>query len=167
MVPGMAEPSGAASSANDIDITGDGKGLWDLTGDSTLPNGELASAEPGAGFAPRGDSAFDALLESYEDIKDAVLDNETFIAARKVAVNVSGVASSAWAFSKRAAWIMGTTALVLVIPLLYEIDKELGQGDTPTVDTTTAASGSADAAGATASGTASATSPASTGTSSG
>lgn len=39
---------------------------------------------------------------------------------------VNKMVNKLWNLSKSVAWIAGTSALVLVIPLLYEIDKELG-----------------------------------------
>lgn len=45
--------------------------------------------------------------------------------------SASQTTSKVWGLSKKVAWLIGTSALVLVLPLLYEIDKELGPGVEP------------------------------------
>lgn len=59
-------------------------------------------------------------------MRDAVVETDTYLALSKHSTTARRAASYAWRFSKKVAWIVGTSALVLVVPLLYEVDKELG-----------------------------------------
>lgn len=84
--------------------------------------------------------------ETWEDIRDAVTETDVYIATSEKVTAVSRVASSAWSLSKKLAWVLGTSALVLVVPLLYEIDKELGPGFDPAQPAPPAATASTAAA---------------------
>lgn len=75
--------------------------------------------------APRSASAM-SMQDKWEDIREAVVETETFATFHKGTSAVTSAVSYTWQVSKRIAWIAGTSAVILVIPLLYEIDKELG-----------------------------------------
>lgn len=79
-------------------------------------------------------------------MRDAVAETDTAIALSKHLSRAAKVAAKAWYFSKGAAWVLGTSALVLVVPLLYEIDKEIGPGpDLPPAAQTDGGPAAADA----------------------
>jgi hypothetical protein len=65
------------------------------------------------------------LKDRVDDARDALLESETGSFILDASQKVGNVASAFWALSRKAAWIIGTSALVLVVPLLYEMDKEL------------------------------------------
>lgn len=71
------------------------------------------------------------LQERYEDTRDALMESEPFAKIFDTTSKVANTGSLVWAFSKRAAWVVGTSALVLVVPLLYEMDKEMNTGTAP------------------------------------
>lgn len=71
------------------------------------------------------DSWIVQLQDRLEDARDALMENEYFSKFHAAGNKVFDASSTLWAFSKRAAWIFGTSALVLVVPLLYEMDKEM------------------------------------------
>lgn len=54
------------------------------------------------------------------------METELVTTLSEKATRVSKVMNKVWNLSKGVAWVVGTSALVLAIPLLYEIDKELG-----------------------------------------
>lgn len=54
------------------------------------------------------------------------METEFVTALSEKATRVTKVVNKVWNLSRAVAWVVGTSALVLVIPLLYEIDKELG-----------------------------------------
>jgi hypothetical protein len=68
------------------------------------------------------------LKDRVDDARDALMESETGSFIVDASQKVGNVASAFWALSKKAAWIIGTSALVLVVPLLYEMDKELNLG---------------------------------------
>lgn len=80
---------------------------------------------PGADSSP---SLAITLQDKWEDIRDAITDTEAYSVLSKRAASVNHAVSVAWSATKRLSWVLGTSALVLVVPLLYEIDKELGPG---------------------------------------
>lgn len=71
------------------------------------------------------ESLLGTIQDRLEDARDALLDNETGARVVEMAGRVVGAGTAAWSFSKKAAWVIGTSALVLVVPLLYEMDKEM------------------------------------------
>lgn len=71
------------------------------------------------------------LQERYEDTRDALMESEPFAKIFDTTSKLVNTSSLIWAFSKKAAWVVGTSALVLVVPLLYEIDKEMNAGAAP------------------------------------
>lgn len=72
-----------------------------------------------------------SLTETWEEVRDAVVETEAAVALSKHLSRAGKVAANVWHFSKGAAWVLGTSALVLIVPLLYEIDKEIGPGPDP------------------------------------
>ncbi|CAN8075881.1 unnamed protein product [Agarophyton chilense] len=89
-----------------------------------VPNGSII--DPTASPLPHKWSALESFQETWEDIKDAVTETPAYISLSSKLNAVSVVAHSAWTLSKKLAWVLGTTSLVLAVPLLYEIDKEMG-----------------------------------------
>jgi hypothetical protein len=71
------------------------------------------------------DNPLGRLQERLEDARDAIVESEIFERIYEVGCRVSDASSVAWSFTKSASWILGTSALVLIVPLLYEMDKEL------------------------------------------
>lgn len=65
------------------------------------------------------------LQDRLEDAKDALMENEYVAKAYSGGEKAYDLSSRLWSFSKKAVWIIGTSALVLVVPLLYEMDKEI------------------------------------------
>lgn len=66
--------------------------------------------------------------ERYEDTRDALMESEPFAKVFDTTSKLVNSGTLMWAFSKKAAWVIGTSALVLVVPLLYEMDKEMNAG---------------------------------------
>lgn len=66
------------------------------------------------------------IQDRLEDIRDAIVETDAYDIVSKQATMVRNATTSVWNVSKRVAWIVGTSVLVLVVPLLYEVDKELG-----------------------------------------
>lgn len=71
------------------------------------------------------------LQDRIEDTKDALMESEPFAQFVDTSSKALSVGGSILAFSKKAAWILGTSALLLVVPLLYEMDKEMNAGQLP------------------------------------
>lgn len=72
-----------------------------------------------------GESLLIQLQDRFEDARDALLENETGAYVLQMSEKVMNAGTMVWSFSKKAAWIIGTSSLVLVVPLLYEMDKEI------------------------------------------
>jgi hypothetical protein len=79
------------------------------------------------------------LKERFDDARDALVESDAGARVTDISEKVGNVTSTVWALTKKAAWIVGTSALVLIVPLLYEMDKELNAGASP--DGTPAKSG--------------------------
>lgn len=73
-----------------------------------------------------GSNTLASLTETWEEVREAVMETEFVTALSEKATRVTKVVNKVWNLSRAVAWVVGTSALVLVIPLLYEIDKELG-----------------------------------------
>lgn len=119
MAPGVVNR--ADSEPQDIDITNDLKTSLVLNGDDD--DSGMATAN-----GMEDQSTLSRLSERLEDIRDTITETESYMRISKASKDVSAVLQSVWSFSKSATWIIGTTALVLLVPLLYEMDKELAQG---------------------------------------
>lgn len=76
-------------------------------------------------------SVLTKLQERYEDTREALMESEPFAKIFDTTSKMVNTGSLIWAFSKKAAWVVGTSALVLVVPLLYEMDKEMNAGAAP------------------------------------
>lgn len=97
-------------------------------------------------------SSLTSLQEKWDDIRDALTETDAYVSLSRRSSAACDAANSVWTFSKRVAWVLGTSALVLVIPLLYEIDKELGPGfDSPTPTSASSSSPTPDSASSAAS----------------
>lgn len=117
------------------------------------PDNAIANGGPSTEVGVNESRPFASFQESWDDVRDAITETEVFILLSEQYKDVSRIASSAWDFTKKAAWIIGTSSLVLVVPLLYEIDKELGPGFDPAAPPSGVTSGSDSAASGTGSGT--------------
>jgi hypothetical protein len=73
-------------------------------------------------------NALTRLKERFDDARDALLESDAGARVADISGKVGNFTIAAWALSKKAAWIVGTSALVLIVPLLYEMDKELNSG---------------------------------------
>lgn len=87
-----------------------------------------------------GTDALTKLQERLEDMRDAIVETETYDALSKRAAAVRRTGANVWRVSKRFAWVLGTSVLILIVPLLYEVDKELGPGFEPNATTAQAVS---------------------------
>ncbi|PXF40237.1 hypothetical protein BWQ96_10041 [Gracilariopsis chorda] len=92
--------------------------------DAAVPNGSIVDASAAAPLA--------ALQEAWLDVKDAVQDTAAYHSISAKAHSIYSALSAVVHVTKRVAWVLGTSSLVLVVPLLYEIDKEMDPvADTP------------------------------------
>jgi hypothetical protein len=71
------------------------------------------------------DNALTRLQERLEDARDAIVESETFEYVYSFGCKAADAGRVVWSLTKTTSWILGTSALVLVVPLLYEMDKEL------------------------------------------
>lgn len=86
--------------------------------DAAVPNGSIVDASTAAPLA--------ALQDAWLDVKDAVQDTAAYHSISAKAHSIYSALSTVVQVTKRVAWVLGTSSLVLVVPLLYEIDKEMG-----------------------------------------
>lgn len=111
---------------NEDEITAD---LNKASGSSSTPSPASSLAYPplisGSHSRPAPSSMQLTLRDKWEDIRDAVTDTQAFKIISKHAAGVNKITSALWTNVQRFAWIFGTSALVLVVPLLYEVDREL------------------------------------------
>jgi hypothetical protein len=115
--------NGTDDNADALDISRSGP----LSGNpikSTLLTG-LDTPLDGHGDGADDDSFLTRLQERFEDTRDALMESEPFAQAYASAVKVVKAGKTVFVFSKQAVWVLGTSALVLVVPLLYEMDKEM------------------------------------------
>lgn len=112
--------------------------------DEITPQGangtRVADGAMGASPNADGTDVLTNLQERLEDIREAIVETETYEVLSKRAAAIRRTGASVWSASKRYAWIIGTSVLVLVVPLLYEVDKELGPGFDPNSSANAAAS---------------------------
>lgn len=93
-----------------------------------------------------GSGPLTSLQDKWDDIREAVMETDTYAFVMERAESVKNVTMSIWGTAKRCAWVLGTSGLVLVVPLLYEIDKELGPGADPSsINSQTSSSSSSSA----------------------
>lgn len=108
----------------------------EITADLNKASGSSSTSTPASSLAypslisgshgrPAPSSMQLSLRDKWEDIRDAVIDTKAFKIMSKHAVGVNKITSALWTHVQRFAWIFGTSALVLVVPLLYEVDREL------------------------------------------
>lgn len=101
----------------------------------------LSVATPPA--PPRGDleAALAHFGDRLEDTRDALMESPAFARAAGATSAAGNAAAAVFAFSKKAAWVLGTSALLLVVPLLYEMDKEMNGGEIEAAAAAAAAEG--------------------------
>lgn len=103
--------------------------------DEIIPQGahgaRSADGTTGGSSGADGTDALIRIQERLEDMRDAIVETETYDAISKRAAAVRRTGVSVWRASKKFAWVIGTSVLILVVPLLYEVDKELGPGFDP------------------------------------
>lgn len=91
---------------------------------------DVSPRENGGNFSGGKDVGNNDLFPSFqdrlEDIRDAIVETETYAVVSKQVAAVRRVSVTAWNVSRRVVWIVATSMLVLVLPVLYEVDKELG-----------------------------------------
>ncbi|KAK4533645.1 hypothetical protein CCYA_CCYA18G4527 [Cyanidiococcus yangmingshanensis] len=64
-------------------------------------------------------------VDQLEDWKDNVVETKWYRQVERVATSGYSWVRRAFGLGGRVAWIGATSALVLVVPLVYEIDREL------------------------------------------
>lgn len=103
---------------------------------------EQPSSSPEPMFPP---SSLSALAETLEEVRDEMSETEAVKILCEKLSQASRATEKLWSFSRAAAWVLGTSALILVVPLLYEIDKEVGPGFDPSAipDATSGSEGAA------------------------
>jgi hypothetical protein len=69
-------------------------------------------------------------VDQLEDWKDNVMETKWYRQVERVASSGYSWVRRAFGLGSRVAWIGATSALVLVVPLVYEIDRELESGAT-------------------------------------
>lgn len=82
--------------------------------------------------------------------RDTLTETELYAQIANASSRVGQRLGSLWSFSKTAGWVVGTSALVLVVPLLYEMDKEIAGAAPSAPPAQTPAPGVPAASGATA-----------------
>lgn len=108
----------------------------EITADLNKASGSSSTSTPASSLAypslisgshgqPTPSSMQLTLRDKWEDIRDAVTDTKAFKIVSKHAAGVNKITSTLWTQLQRFAWVFGTSALVLVVPLLYEVDREL------------------------------------------
>lgn len=113
----------------------------EITANSNKSNSRSVSNDNGPYNS--GSGAFSGLQDKWDDIREAVTETEAYAVISERAEGIKNVTMSVWAAAKWCAWVFGTSGLVLVVPLLYEIDKELGPGSDPsTINSQTSSSNS-------------------------
>lgn len=132
MVPGAV---GAAGPADD-EMNGKKGGA---------PSPRVSDAGPVTPLArtPEPQSSLsDRLAVRVERARETLADTALYSTLSGASQTVTRRLGMLWEFSKSAGWIVGTSALVLVVPLLYEMDKEI-VGNTANADAAPAAPGGA------------------------
>lgn len=64
------------------------------------------------------------ISERVERARDTLVESALYGRLSQVSEAVYERAGAVWGFSKSTAWIVGTSVLVLVLPVLWEIDRE-------------------------------------------
>lgn len=72
------------------------------------------------------DGPLGRVLERLEDARDALMESPAFQKGAQYTEKALAAGDKVWTVARKIAWVAGTSALVLFVPLLYEIDKELG-----------------------------------------
>lgn len=65
------------------------------------------------------------IANRYAEVKEAVVSSDGYKKASVVGEKVYDGGSWMWGHFKNASWIVGTTVLVAVIPLVFEFDREV------------------------------------------
>eukprot|EP00871_Galdieria_phlegrea_P003811 jgi/Galph1/4430/GphlegSOOS_G3118.1 len=75
---------------------------------------------------PQTPSSLDKLHARVEEFREVITESDAYQRTAEVVESVVHYSKKILRFTGNVAWIGATTALVLVVPLVYEIDKELG-----------------------------------------
>lgn len=115
--------NGADDAGDTVDISGSHR-FGESSGKSDLLTG-LHTPIDGSGGDDDDINFITRLQERYEDTRDALMESEPFAQVFESTSKLVKAGTAVWTFSKKAAWIVGTSGLILVVPLLYEMDKEM------------------------------------------
>lgn len=115
MVPGVAAPDGTMDPSTKV---------------TTSPSdNKTTTITSSANGLPPSSGLLATITETWEEARDAVMETDIAISLIDKSEKLSKAAGKMWKVSKKVAWIVGTTAVVLILPLIYEIDKELAPID--------------------------------------
>mmetsp|Transcript_6577 Transcript_6577/g.11897 ORF Transcript_6577/g.11897 Transcript_6577/m.11897 type:complete len:130 (-) Transcript_6577:92-481(-) len=94
-------------------------------GSSALPR----SSRRNGGLWPVG-----TFFDKIDNIKEAIMDSDGYIRTVELTNSISPYFKKAYSFASSAAWILSTSFIVIGLPLVFEMDRELneaGAGMTP------------------------------------
>lgn len=75
---------------------------------------------------PKEPTAIEKFQARFEEFKEVITESDTYQRTSEIVESVAHYSKRFLRFTGNLAWIGATSALVLVVPLVYEIDKELG-----------------------------------------
>ncbi|GJD08831.1 hypothetical protein Gasu2_31150 [Galdieria sulphuraria] len=75
---------------------------------------------------PKEPTAIEKFQARFEEFKEVITESDTYQRTAEIVESVTHYSKRLLRFTGNLAWIGATSALVLVVPLVYEIDKELG-----------------------------------------
>lgn len=115
-------PSRPRSSAMSVSLGGGGGGGVVIPAGGAPPPPRPASS---ASSSDDEDTPLDAFIERLSDIKEALSESDVVVAASAATARAAPVVATARRLVGGALWVAATSAIVLLLPLLYEIDREV------------------------------------------
>lgn len=87
---------------------------------------KLVELTEDAFLKPKEPTAIERFQARFEEFKEVITESDTYQRTAEIVESVAHYSKRVLRFTGNLAWIGATSALVLVVPLVYEIDKELG-----------------------------------------